>query len=188
MPAVSAGLTFFRWLRKRASVAAPVGDGEVELLLGLLDGLEDPVLVVVAIGTQVHRLRIGLTRFGVEDELGDAARIADTDRLLHRHVVGDTVLGLTGREALEEGGTAVGERVEDRLVELGRVRHRHLRDERRAVAAAVNDLGNTLFFSLSLPWLAAPELVHVAATGASASNPSSGRRCSSTPGCRASAP
>ena len=120
-----------------------------------------PVAIAVGVAGQVERLRIALSGRGVVHELGHSPRVPNPVRLDGRQVVGHTVLGLAGRERLDEGGAPIIERLEDGPVELGRVRHRHLCHVGRAMAAE-EGLGNALLLrELALGGDA--ELIHVAA-------------------------
>ena len=99
------------------------------LRLGLV-----PVEIHRRIALEVERFLVGFAEARIEDELRHAARVADALGLVERHVVGDAVLGLAGGEGLEEHGAAIFEAVENGAVELRRVGHGDLRDERRTVA------------------------------------------------------
>ena len=113
------------------------------------------------VALDVERFLIGLAQARVEDELGHAARVADALRLVEGHVVGDAVLGLAGGEGLQEHGAAVLQAVENGAVELGRVGHGDLRDERRAVAGE-EGLGDGLLLGV-LALRGRAEDVHVVA-------------------------
>ena len=132
---------------------SPVRDGEVVIFAGG-EFRSPPIAIEGRIAFEVERFLDGLAFARVEDELGHAARVADHLGLVGGHVVGNAVLGLAGGVALEEGGAAIFEAIEDRFVEFGGVGHRDLRDEGRAVAAV--NASATLFFSMSLPCDATP--------------------------------
>ena len=112
---------------------APVRDGVAVRLVGRLELRLVPVHVDRRIALDVERFLVGLAEPRVEHELRRAARVAHALRLRERHVIGHAVLRLTGREALQERRAAVLDAVEDRAIQLRRIRDRDLRHERRAV-------------------------------------------------------
>ena len=113
------------------------------------------------VALDVERFLVGFALARVEDELRHAARVAHALRLEERHVVGDAVLRLAGGEGLQEHGAAILEAVEDGAVELRRVGHGDLRDERRSVSGE-EGLGDRLLLSV-LALRGGAEDVHVVA-------------------------
>ena len=114
---------------------------------------------MLGIALEIEGFLRGLAVARIEDELRHAARVAHHLGLVGGHVVGDAVFGLAGGVALEESGAAIFQAVEHGLVEFGGVRHRDLRDKRRAVAAGER-FGDVLLLD-QLALRGDAELVHV---------------------------
>src|SRR4030095_16262957 len=111
------------------------------------------------VALEVEHFLIALAEPRIEDELRRTARVADALRLGERQIVGDAVLGLARGEALEERGAAVLQAVENRTIELRRVRDGNLRHKRRSMAGQAR-LRNGLLLDV-LPLRGGTKHVHV---------------------------